>query len=293
VGAAIERLDPIIAGEANLQFEGALTRIRLEHLWLTRARQDPMPLAADVLARDGAGSDTQFRAEVLATVARIQADRALDPGLRDDARAAARAGLEATAVIPMADAPQNTLPPSLAAALVTAEVARGRAVDPTEEAERWAAVGEVATELGHRWHRIYAGWRRAEALVAAGTVGAAAEVAAGARTDAVAIEARPLVDELDALSRRARLGDLGAGAVTDAPSASGEPAPRYGDLGLTPREVEVLALLAEGRTNGEIGAALYISTRTAGVHVSNILAKLGVRSRTQAAAVAHRVAPPR
>jgi len=289
VAATIERLDPIIAGEANLQFEGALTRIRLEHLWLTRTRRDPAPLAAVVLDRDGAGSDTQYRAEVLTLVARIQADQALDPGLRDEPRVAARAGLDATAVLAMAEAPQTTLPLALAEALFTAEVARGRAEGADEEAARWAAAVAVAADLGYGWHHAYAGWRRAEALVAAGSSDAA-DVARTARAEALAMGAQPLVDELDALARRARL-DLRASSspVAAAPEAdSGAP---YGGLGLTPREVEVLALLAEGRTNGEIGAALYISTRTAGVHVSNILGKLGVRSRTQAAAVAHRVAP--
>ena len=61
------------------------------------------------------------------------------------------------------------------------------------------------------------------------------------------------------------------------------------DLGLTPREREVLALLAEGRTNREIGEALFMAEKTASVHVSRILAKLDVRSRTEAAAVAHRL----
>jgi DNA-binding NarL/FixJ family response regulator len=57
---------------------------------------------------------------------------------------------------------------------------------------------------------------------------------------------------------------------------------------LTSREVEVLTLVAQGRSNGEIGRALYISTKTASVHVSNILAKLGARSRTEAATIALR-----
>ncbi|CCH78136.1 hypothetical protein BN12_2570009 [Nostocoides japonicum T1-X7] len=57
---------------------------------------------------------------------------------------------------------------------------------------------------------------------------------------------------------------------------------------LTDREREVLALVAQGRTNGEIAAALFISTKTASVHVSNILAKFGVATRTEAAAVALR-----
>lgn len=59
-------------------------------------------------------------------------------------------------------------------------------------------------------------------------------------------------------------------------------------FGLTPREQEVLRLLAEGRSNPEIGRVLFISRKTASAHVSNILAKLGVRSRGEAAAIAHR-----
>jgi DNA-binding NarL/FixJ family response regulator len=55
----------------------------------------------------------------------------------------------------------------------------------------------------------------------------------------------------------------------------------------------VLTLLAEGRTNRQIASELYISAKTASVHVSNILAKLDVRTRTQAAAVAHRALAPR
>ncbi len=60
-------------------------------------------------------------------------------------------------------------------------------------------------------------------------------------------------------------------------------------LGLTPREHEVLLLVAEGRTNREIGELLYMSEKTASVHVSRILAKLDVGGRVEAAAVAHRL----
>ena len=59
--------------------------------------------------------------------------------------------------------------------------------------------------------------------------------------------------------------------------------------GLTPREIEVLQLVAAGNSNGEIGSALFISTKTASVHVSNILAKLGVSGRGEAAALAYRL----
>jgi DNA-binding NarL/FixJ family response regulator len=63
-------------------------------------------------------------------------------------------------------------------------------------------------------------------------------------------------------------------------------------LGLTPREADVLALLARGYTNREIATTLVISVKTASVHVSHILHKLDAPSRREAAAIAHRLAPP-
>jgi DNA-binding CsgD family transcriptional regulator len=100
--------------------------------------------------------------------------------------------------------------------------------------------------------------------------------------------AEPLVGEIEALSRRARLplevAADGNGAA--APDDDDSPAAR---LGLTPREHEVLLLVAEGRTNREIGATLFMSEKTASVHVSRIIAKLGVSGRVEAAAVAHRL----
>jgi DNA-binding NarL/FixJ family response regulator len=64
--------------------------------------------------------------------------------------------------------------------------------------------------------------------------------------------------------------------------------PDTGEEALTPREREILALVAEGLSNGEIGRRLFISTKTVSVHVSNILAKLGAAGRTEAAAIARR-----
>jgi DNA-binding CsgD family transcriptional regulator len=87
--------------------------------------------------------------------------------------------------------------------------------------------------------------------------------------------ARPLRELVEAIARRARieLGEArGAGRNGDAP------------FGLTRREHEVLDLIAEGLTNGQIAERLYISRKTASVHVSSILAKLGVRTRGEAAA---------
>ena len=67
------------------------------------------------------------------------------------------------------------------------------------------------------------------------------------------------------------------------------PAQQTPDFGLTPRERQVLALVARGATNREFGAELFMAEKTASVHVSRILAKLDVKSRTQAAALAHRL----
>ena len=70
--------------------------------------------------------------------------------------------------------------------------------------------------------------------------------------------------------------------------SSPAPATATGGVALTPREAEILALVAEGRSNGEIGRQLFISAKTVSVHVSNILAKLGAAGRTEAAAIARR-----
>jgi DNA-binding NarL/FixJ family response regulator len=94
-------------------------------------------------------------------------------------------------------------------------------------------------------------------------------------------------DDVAALARRARI-DLSEPQTGAAPPAEPDDSPAT-RLGLTPRELEVLLLVAEGRTNKAIGETLFMSEKTASVHVSRILAKLGVSGRVEAAAVAHRL----
>jgi DNA-binding NarL/FixJ family response regulator len=81
-------------------------------------------------------------------------------------------------------------------------------------------------------------------------------------------------------------------AITDYPAALARldlgivPPARRRLAGLTPRELDVLRLLVEGRSNRQIAEALFISGKTASVHVTNLLSKLGVHSRLEAAAMA-------
>jgi DNA-binding NarL/FixJ family response regulator len=93
--------------------------------------------------------------------------------------------------------------------------------------------------------------------------------------------------ELESLARRARIT---LGRPSDGPAdAKNSPSEVGAEFHLTKRERQVLAPLADGRTNRQIANTLYISDKTTSVHVSNILSKLGVTNRGQAAAVAHRL----
>ncbi|GAA1173096.1 helix-turn-helix transcriptional regulator [Ornithinimicrobium humiphilum] len=147
----------------------------------------------------------------------------------------------------------------------------------------WEAALDGFERLGHAYERARTASRLASVLVTAGPEHAARsrQLVEEAREVAERLGALPLLAELGGVGRRRPRGASGGSAT--APAASARPAPV---VELTPREREVLELVAAGRTNGEIGRQLFISTKTVSVHVSNILAKLGVSGRTEAAAVA-------
>jgi DNA-binding CsgD family transcriptional regulator/tetratricopeptide (TPR) repeat protein len=175
------------------------------------------------------------------------------------------------------------------AALCRAELSRSRGRDTGAE---WAAVAEGWTSLERPFPAAYAWWRRAEAAVGA-RESTAASCARTAHQLARRLGAVPLAAEVESLAARARIPlaePAGAPADPDVDTGGG-PAER---LGLTSRERQVLAHLVLGHTNRQIARALFISEKTASVHVSNILGKLGVPNRGQAAAVAHRagLVPP-
>ena len=149
----------------------------------------------------------------------------------------------------------------------------------------WSGAAKAWQDLGCPHRAGYARWRQAEAQLDAGlpvTAAATALRAASAAADGHA----PLMAQIRLLAERAQI-PLQAPAPTlrKARLSAKLPSP----YGLTEREIAVLRLLAAGRTNAQIGTELYISPTTARVHVSNILGKLGVTSRVQAAALAERI----
>jgi DNA-binding CsgD family transcriptional regulator len=165
--------------------------------------------------------------------------------------------------------------------------AEGSRLEGRSDPERWQAAAAAWERLEHPFEAAYARFREAEALLAGGGSRPQAEQAIRrAHGMAVTLGAEPLRREVELLAQRGRLrlqeeiDTMAAPEVPSSPAAS---------LGLTRREVEVLALVAEGRTNRQIGQALFITPKTASVRVSRILAKLGVTGRGEAAAIAHRL----
>ncbi|ACY96438.1 helix-turn-helix transcriptional regulator [Thermomonospora curvata] len=165
---------------------------------------------------------------------------------------------------------------------------------PLQEAHRLTFEAQLARAHGRRdlaaWDAAAAAWERigqpfararalaeaAEAALAGGERDLAARRLQEAEALAGRLRAAPLARRLEETARRGRLNGT-------APSAARSP------YGLTPRELEVLRLVAQGRTNREIAEVLFISAKTVSVHVSNILAKLQVPTRGEAAATAHRL----
>jgi DNA-binding CsgD family transcriptional regulator/tetratricopeptide (TPR) repeat protein len=150
--------------------------------------------------------------------------------------------------------------------------------DPTAWREVADAFGYETGGTGPGYRQAYALLRHAEAVLASGGAHSLVEPdLRAAYATATAFGAAPLAGALRELAGRA-----GVPLEPDAPSP--EPA---GPDPLTPRERSVLALVAEGRTNRQVGAELFISEKTVSVHLSRVMAKLGASSRTEAVSVAY------
>jgi DNA-binding CsgD family transcriptional regulator/tetratricopeptide (TPR) repeat protein len=213
------------------------------------------------------------------TVAADAAERARD---RDDGEAASSALRRVDELLARVALAATETRPVERAALESARAEAGRAAGRPDPAQ-YARAAAVWEELGRPEPAARMRWRQAEARAAAGDRDAAVEPARAAHATALRLGAGWLRGEIEGLAARARFTLEPDGSDHDAPEPAEEDA-----FGLTPRELQVLALLAEGATNREIGATLFMSQKTASVHVSRILSKLNARSRTEAAAVAHR-----
>ena len=268
----VKRIGAVLDGQDDVQYGTELAHLRAclavhEQRWADARESVHSGLEVALSAED-----MWLTARLVATGVRTEADAATPP---EEAEARARAdellaagqrhrsALEAAGALAL---------PRTRRALDLAAAERTR-LNPDPEPDSWTFESGVDRHLG-----AYTRYRYAESLLLAkGSRAAAAESLAEAVTVAEALGAEPLATAARELASRARL------TLPAAPA----PAPRSA-LGLTAREAEIFAMLGKGLTNAQIAEELFISTKTASVHVSNILRKLGVRSRIQAAALANR-----
>jgi DNA-binding CsgD family transcriptional regulator/tetratricopeptide (TPR) repeat protein len=228
----------------------------------------------------------RFRARLCALGLRSEAERAQLAAARGagtiahDARRRARRLLDEAKV---SASEAVAVSPDTAAWTAIAEAEHSR-VEGRADPHSWLAATDAWDRLDRPYPAAYCRWRYAEALLSNGS-GPADPLTPAREAYRVAsrLGARPLLRELELLAQRARLDLTG-------PQQAHSLDP-YDGLGLSPREREVLFLLAYGCTNRQIAEQLTISVKTASVHVSHILDKLGVSRRIEAAAIAQKLHP--
>jgi DNA-binding CsgD family transcriptional regulator len=261
----------------------AAARASLE-LWANHP-EAASSVVSECLERVGEHEFVFFTARVYELGARACADlTAQAPG---DAKTTERQAATARKLLERLDgviARLTGMIPPLVRASRTAAAAECSRIGHAGDAVLWADARRQWDTCQNRYHAAYAAFRQAEALLVVG--GNRADVRTlvqEAHAVADDLGARPLLEQLQSVARRARID------LDDQRSAEAAVNPALETLELTPRELEVLALLANGLTNREIGAELFISNKTASVHVSRILSKLSVPNRAAAAAAAQRL----
>ena len=279
---------PAITSRVDFGYDGA-PRVAEALLWAGRPA-DALREVRRALALFSVPDLTILCGRLLAAGMRACADLAGQARARRDEPAAADAAADAGELaawaermggVPFTDHPTVATIPAERA---TWDAERTRVAGPGDPGA-WDGAAKAWQDLSCPHRAGYAWWRQAEAQLDAGQPAAAAAGPLRAAAAAAGGHA-PLLAQVRALAERARI------PLEPAAAAAGPQAPRparpLARYGLTDRELSVLRLLAEGRTNPQIGAELYISASTASVHVSNILRKLGVSGRVQAAALAER-----
>ncbi|MFL5684740.1 MAG: AAA family ATPase [Chloroflexota bacterium] len=294
---ALERLDQLgrlLEGvPSEGQFATPYHAARAEYL-LWNGRPDEA-LAVCRRGLDAAGHDTLgwYPLRLLLVAARSAAETAelaqarRDDALEEEARKGAdeidrhlRAGREHGAFDGL-EGPART---QYEATVATIDAERRRVLD-VAQTEAWREAVERLVAAARPYPLAYARWRLAEALLTDGDRAAGAQELRTAYEGTVGLGAAPMRAAIEGLAARARVALMPDEAPAPVVAEPATPDP----FGLTPREREVLALVSTGRTNRQIADELFISESTAGVHVSNILGKLGVGTRTEAAGVAVRL----
>ena len=261
----------------------AAARASLE-LWADRP-EAASAVIAECLERVGEGEYVFFTARVhelgIRSCAELAAGAPGDALTSEQQTATARKLLERLDRV--IERVTGTIPPFVRASRAAAAAECSRIGHPGDAA-LWADARQQWEACENHYQAAYARLREAEALLAArGNRADVKTLMCEAHAVAGDLGARPLLEQLEALGRRARID------LDDRRPPHEAANPVLERLELTPREIEVLALLASGLTNREIGAELFISNKTASVHVSRILSKLSVPNRGAAAAIANRL----
>jgi DNA-binding CsgD family transcriptional regulator/tetratricopeptide (TPR) repeat protein len=285
-----------LAQQLAPSFFGGLTWWGLAELALWEGRHEEAGAAvAEGLRwcaeRDPDGTLLYRTSRWYALALRLEADLAERAAARRVSEEAAAARRRAAPVLATLDRLATAPTPQARYLWVTAQLLLARAeqsrLEGRSDPERWWAAATAWERLEHPFEAAYARFRQAEALLAEGRSRPQGEqVLRRAHQTTVTLGAGPLRREIELLAQRGRLRLQEQVDTVAEPEAPSSPA---ASLGLTRREAEVLVLVAAGRTNRQIGEQLFITPKTASVHVSRILAKLGVAGRGEAAAVAHRL----
>jgi DNA-binding CsgD family transcriptional regulator/tetratricopeptide (TPR) repeat protein len=239
--------------------------------------------------------DVRYRVRLRQLGVRAAADLAELARIRHDPTAVASAVAAADAIrartataVDRVGEMDGGLAVDMAAELASAGAEQARLMGEVD-LEAWQRASEAWRRRGRPYREAYTLYRTAETALTAGDRRTACEALRAASRTGAQLGAGPLRQASDALARRSRIAleppaDRGASVGTPGPSH-----PCAEVFGLTPREVDVLELLAKGMTNSQIADSLFISANTVGVHVSRVLNKLGVGTRTEAASVAYRL----
>ncbi len=270
--------DDLAEGQIDADLAGFLARARAEAALIEEDAASALEVCqAGLVPLEGA-DDHFVRSPLLVLAIQAAAEVA------EAARAAHDEVTVAATVAPyVTELESLTASAPMVAALRAHALAEASRLDGRSSPERWTDAAAAFTEIPDPFGVAYARYRSAEAFLRRDGVKAdVGDLLRDAADEAAGIGALPLYRSIETLARRARV-------PMDRPEAPPPEPGRRTAGSLSPREIEVLRLVADGRSNGEIGEELFISRKTAGVHVTHILDKLGVANRVEAAMAASRL----